>query len=125
MRRSLLLSGIAILLAVLCLSETATQAQDRTATQAQDRAEWRFFVAGAVLRPGKFDLGKQVTLRQALALAEGLTNKAVKRAVIIRQDQASDKLVEITVDLAAVMKGQAQDVPLLPDDVIIVPKQRP
>ena len=117
MNRLSLLFGIAVLLAVLAFSATAAQAQDQT--------EWRFFVTGEVKHPGGFDLGKQVTLRQAIARAEGTTFKAApQQAVIVRQDQSSGEFLRIKVDLKAVMRGQAEDVPLLPDDVIIVPKQK-
>ena len=117
MRRSLLLSGIVLLLAVLSLSATTTQAQD------QD--EWRFFVAGEVKKPGKFDRGKQLTLMQAIALAEGVTFKAEpERTIIFRYDQATDKRVEIKVDLKAVAKGQIEDIPLMFDDIVVVPNKR-
>ena len=117
MRRSLLLSGIAILLTVFALSATVTPAQDQL--------EWRVFVAGEVKKPGKFDLGKQLTLWQAIALAEGVTFKAEPgRTVILRFDQANDKRVEIKVDLNAVVKGQAEDIPLMFDDIIVVPNKR-
>ena len=118
MKRSLLLSGSAILLAVLALAETAARTQDQS--------EWRFFVAGEVKRPGSFDRGKQLTLRQAIALAEGTTFKAdPQNTIIVRQDPNSGELLQIKIDLKAVARGQAEDVLLLPDDVIIVPKQRP
>ena len=117
MRRSLLLSGIAVTLAVLTLSETAIPAHDQ--------AEWRFFVAGEVKKPGKFDRGEQLTLMQAIALAEGVTFKAEpKRLIIFRYDQTTDKRVEIKVDLEAVAKGQIADIPLMFDDIIVVPNKR-
>ncbi len=117
MRKSLLLSGIAILLTGFSFSAIPTQAQDQ--------AEWRFFVAGEVKKPGKFDLGKQLTLMQAIALAEGVTFKAEpKRTVILRYDQTTDKRVEIKIDLEAVAKGQAENIPLMSDDIIVVSNKR-
>jgi polysaccharide export outer membrane protein len=83
-----------------------------------------FFVGGEVKQPGRIEYGKGLTVLPALALAGGVTEAAQKQAVIFRQEQPDAKRVEIKVDLEAVMKGQAEDIPLLPDDIVLVPKQR-
>jgi polysaccharide export outer membrane protein len=84
-----------------------------------------FFVAGEVNAPGSFPLNDGTTLRQAISLAQGTTFKAApSRGVIFREDQVARKRQEIRVDIAAVMNGKRGDVPLMPNDTIIVPHSR-
>jgi polysaccharide biosynthesis/export protein len=84
-----------------------------------------FFVAGEVNAPGLFPLSDGTTLRQAIALSQGTTfNAAPSAGVIFRQDQATGQRQEIKVDIAAVMKGKAEDVQILANDIVIVPNSR-
>ncbi|HVF91894.1 MAG TPA: polysaccharide biosynthesis/export family protein, partial [Blastocatellia bacterium] len=84
-----------------------------------------FFVAGEVREPGSFPLKDGTTLRQAISLAQGTTFKAAaNRAIIFREDPASGKREEISIDVNAVMSGKKQDVPILANDIIIVPNSR-
>ncbi|HEY2460762.1 MAG TPA: hypothetical protein VGI16_08140, partial [Candidatus Acidoferrum sp.] len=58
---------------------------------------------------------------KVLALAGGLNHTAKSdHAVIIRKD-GSGQQHEVSVDLGKVMKRQAEDVQLLPSDVLYVP----
>jgi polysaccharide biosynthesis/export protein len=80
-----------------------------------------FFVAGEVREPGSYSLKEGTTLRQAISLAQGTTIKAApKRGVIYREGQ-DGRREEIKVDIAAVMDGKKDDVPIGPNDIIIVP----
>lgn len=84
-----------------------------------------FFVAGEVNAPGSFPLSDGTTLRQAIALSQGTTfNAAIGSGVIFRQDLATGKRQEIPVDIGAVMKGRKEDVPILANDIVIVPNSR-
>jgi polysaccharide export outer membrane protein len=84
-----------------------------------------FFVAGEVNAPGSFRLKEGTTLRQAISLAQGTTFKAkLGRGVIFRDNPKSGKRDEIHVDIADVMSGKKDDLPILPNDVIIVPNSR-
>jgi protein involved in polysaccharide export with SLBB domain len=81
-----------------------------------------FFVAGEVKYAGSFSFTEGVTLLQAIARSGGLTSGAKpSRALIFRQDPNSGKRQEITVDLDAVTSGKQKDIPLLPNDIIILP----
>jgi polysaccharide export outer membrane protein len=83
-----------------------------------------FYVAGEVKAPGSFSLKEGTTLRQAISLAQGTNyNAATERAIIFRDD-ASGTRQEIQVDIAAVMKGKKEDVPIIANDIIIVPNSR-
>jgi polysaccharide biosynthesis/export protein len=84
-----------------------------------------FFVAGEVRAPGSFQLKEGTTLRQAISLAQGYTFRAaLNRGVIFRDDPETGKRAEIRIDIGAVMDGKKPDVPILPNDVIIVPNSR-
>jgi polysaccharide biosynthesis/export protein len=82
------------------------------------------YVLGAVSRPGGFVATNdraQLTTLKVLALAGGLTQTAKKdRAVIIRKD-SSGKQHEVPVDLAKIIDRRAEDVRLLPSDILYVP----
>jgi polysaccharide export outer membrane protein len=84
-----------------------------------------FYVAGEVNAPGSFPLSEGTTLRQAIALSQGTTmNAALGSGVIFRQDAATGKRVEIPIDVGAVMKAKKDDVPIMANDIVIVPNSR-
>jgi polysaccharide biosynthesis/export protein len=84
-----------------------------------------FFVAGEVNAPGSFPLSEGTTLRQAIALSQGTTmNASLGSGVIFRQDVSTGKRVELPVDIGAVMKAKKEDIPLLANDIVIVPNSR-
>ena len=84
-----------------------------------------FFLAGEVNAPGSFPLKVGTTLRQAISLGQGTTFKAAtSRAIIFREDPATSKRIEIKVDIGDVMSGKKEDIPIVANDVIIVPDSR-
>jgi len=81
-----------------------------------------FFVDGAVGKPGSYALGRNYSLRQALATAGGVDAElADYSAVTINRRHAADKMETISVDLNSVIAGTATDPQVQPDDVILVP----
>ncbi|MFY9607544.1 MAG: polysaccharide biosynthesis/export family protein [Blastocatellia bacterium] len=83
-----------------------------------------FFVAGEVNKPGSFVLKDGTSLRQAVSLAQGTTmNAAGDRAVIFREGPTG-KREELKVDVTAVMNGKKPDVPILANDIVMVPNSR-
>jgi len=84
-----------------------------------------FFVAGEVNSPGSLVLKDGTTLRQAISLAQGTSfNAAADRGIIFREDATTGKRSEIKVDIAAIMNGKKEDIPILANDIIIVPNSR-
>jgi polysaccharide biosynthesis/export protein len=84
-----------------------------------------FFVAGEVRAPGSFPLKDGTTLRQAISLAQGMTfNAKAGQGVIFREDTVLGSRQEIKVDIGAVMNGKKEDIPVLANDVIIIPNSR-
>ena len=82
------------------------------------------YVIGDVHRPGGFVLktNENISVLQALALAEGLMSTSKKSAArIIRTDKASGQRTEIAVDLGQILGGKATDPILQPNDVLFVP----
>jgi polysaccharide biosynthesis/export protein len=82
------------------------------------------YVVGEVKKPGGFVLrsNENISVLQALALAEGLTRTSLKsQARIIRTDQSTDKRTEIPVDLGKILANKAPDPLLQPKDIIFVP----
>ncbi len=82
------------------------------------------YVVGEVKRPGGFTLksNENISVLQALALAEGLTRTSAKsQARIIRTDEATGKRVEVMVNLSRVLSGKAEDPLLRPRDIVFVP----
>ena len=81
------------------------------------------YVIGDVRKSGGFVLGEQenVTLLQALSLAEGLQpTAATARTKILRQTGKAQR-TEVAVDLKKILTGKGSDVPLLENDILFVP----
>jgi polysaccharide biosynthesis/export protein len=82
------------------------------------------YVVGEVKKPGGFVLrnNENITVLQALALAEGLTRTSLKsQARIIRTDQATDKRIETPIDLGKILASKSSDTLLQPNDILFVP----
>lgn len=80
-------------------------------------------VVGAVRRPGRYALGRGLTLSAALAEAGGPLRSGERRARVRRRDADGVPRV-IEADLQAIRDGRAQDLPLLPDDEVAVGGRR-
>jgi polysaccharide export outer membrane protein len=82
-------------------------------------------VAGEVRSPGSYTLKEGTTLRQAISLAQGTTFKAAAgRGIIFREEPGTGKRTDIKVDIDAVMSGKKADVPIMANDIVIVPNSR-
>ncbi len=82
------------------------------------------YVVGEVHRPGGFLLktNENISVLQALALAEGLTPTAQgKHARIILADAANGSRKEIAIDLDKILKGKAPDLLLHSRDILFIP----
>jgi protein involved in polysaccharide export with SLBB domain len=82
-------------------------------------------VLGAVGRPGGFVLSndrQQMSALKVLSLAGGLNRTArADRAVILRKD-ASGQQKQLAVNLKSILAHKAEDVPLYPSDILVVPE---
>lgn len=84
-----------------------------------------FFVGGDVNASGSFPFKEGTTLRQAIALAQGMKFTAASdRVIIFREDPVTRKRQEIKVDAGKIMNGKQEDVAITANDVVIIPNSR-
>ncbi len=80
------------------------------------------YVVGNVFTPLTISLKEPVTLSRAIAMAGGLKQDSKKEKVrIVRQEPGSTTSKELLVDLSAIEKKRAEDVALMPNDIVDVP----
>ncbi len=85
----------------------------------------RFYVAGEVARPGTFDLRGDVSLIEAISMSGGFLQNSAKRTQVVLVRKSDPDTAHVRVyDARKLMtpEGIAEDVPIMPDDVIIVPR---
>ena len=82
----------------------------------------QIYVVGNVYTPLTIPLKEPITLSRAVAMAGGVKQDSKKDKVrIVRQETGSATSREIVVDLTAIEKKRAEDIALLPNDIIDVP----
>lgn len=89
-----------------------------------ERAE-QIYVNGEVARVGSFELGERdsISLLQVLTMAGGFTRDAKRNKVrILRPILNTNRRAEIEVDVTRLFEGKDLDVPLLPNDILYVPR---
>ncbi len=79
---------------------------------------------GAAKRPGMYQIGEKVTtVREVIALADGLQEEALADHVIIHRRKADRTLEVLSFNLNAVMDGTEPDVMLQNEDVVFIPSK--
>lgn len=78
----------------------------------------RVRISGAVFRPGVYALEPGITLRQLIEKAAGLREDAFLNRVNIYRIEEDLEPRLLSVDLAAVMNGTAEDIPLRREDSV-------
>jgi protein involved in polysaccharide export with SLBB domain len=84
----------------------------------------KIFVGGEVMGPRALELRGSMTCMQAIMSAGGPRSSAKLSEALLLRYQGDGKAEVRRVDLAKVMKGQADDVALQPYDVLVLPKRR-
>ena len=80
------------------------------------------YVVGNVYTPLTIPLKEPITLSRAVAMAGGVKQDSKKDKVrIVRQEPGAATSKEILVDLTAIEKKRADDIALMPNDIIDVP----
>ena len=81
-------------------------------------------IKGAVFRPGKYQLGKDVTsVRTLLKSAEGVTEDAMTSRGVLHRLKADRSLEVIAVDIKGILAGTSPDIPLANEDVLFIPTE--
>ncbi len=84
-----------------------------------------FYVGGEVNHTGSFPIKEAATLRQAISLANGYTNKAnPSKSVIFREKPGTTQRDEIKVNIKEIMDGKQQDIALQSNDIIVIPDSK-
>lgn len=87
-----------------------------------DRYENKLEVKGAVYRPGIYQLGDGIrTVSQLIAKADGLKGDAFTNRALLHREREDLTLEVISVDVKAILSGQAPDVPLQRNDILYIP----
>lgn len=82
-------------------------------------------IKGAVFRPGKFQLGRDITsVRNLILAAEGVTEDAFTAHAVLHRMRANRTLEVISIDVAGIMSGTVADIPLKNEDVIFIPSEK-
>lgn len=80
------------------------------------------YVVGNVYHPVTIPLKDPITLSEAIAMAGGVKLDTKKDKIrVVRREPGSTAKKEIIVDLSAIEKKRAEDLALLPNDIIDVP----
>ena len=82
-----------------------------------------YYIRGEVSRPGPYYLESGTTVLKAISVAGGLTQFGNKRQLELLRQKGKGMHEKIVVNMKAIEDGKAPDVPLLPDDTIIVLKK--
>jgi polysaccharide export outer membrane protein len=82
-----------------------------------------YYIRGEVARPGPYYLESGTTVLKAIAVAGGMTQFGNRRQVELIRKGEEGLNRKIEVNLRAIEDGKIPDVPLLPDDTIIVLKK--
>lgn len=85
----------------------------------------QIFVVGNVPRPSAFPLKEPLTVSRAIVMAGGALPQSEQGKIrIVRQGATSNAIkTEIIVSLKDINKGKAEDIVLLPNDVVEVPRE--
>lgn len=87
-----------------------------------DRYENRLEIKGAVYRPGIYQLGDGIrTVSQLISKADGLKGDAFTNRALLHREREDLTLEVISVDVKAILSGQAPDVPLQRNDILYIP----
>jgi polysaccharide export outer membrane protein len=81
------------------------------------------YVTGEVAKPGSFPYQKDMTFLRAVTLAGGFGQWANKGRVDILREEKSGRTI-LHVDAGKIEKGKAEDVPLMPNDQIVVRERK-
>jgi len=80
------------------------------------------YVVGNVFMPITIPLKEPITVSRAIAMAGGTRQDTKKDKIrIVRQEPGAQTKKEMLVDLSAIERRQAEDIQLLPNDIVDVP----
>ncbi len=88
----------------------------------KERNSQKVFVLGQVSKPGPVAIaGRRITVIEAIAQAGG-TSKLADASRVVLTRESEGKQIRVSVDVAAIGRGQAPDVEMQPGDILFVPE---
>ena len=89
-----------------------------------DRYENMVEVKGAVFRPGKYQLGGEITtVRNLLEQCDGVMEDAITTRGVMHRMNPDRTLSVLPVDIGGILAGTSPDIPLQNEDVLFVPSK--
>lgn len=85
-----------------------------------DRFENRVEIAGAVFRPGQYQLEQGLTLKALISKAEGLKEDAFLNRGYISRLNADNSLALVSFDVQKILNGTEADIPLRREDKVTI-----
>lgn len=82
-----------------------------------------FYIRGEVAKPGPYFLEKGMTVLKAITFAGGFSQFANRKEVVLLRSEGDRVQKKVNVNLKAIEAGKAPDIPLNPNDLIIVPRR--
>lgn len=82
-----------------------------------------FYIRGEVSRPGPYYIDRGMTILRAISVAGGLTQFANRKEVQLLRSGTGTIQQKTVVNLKAIEDGHKEDISLLPNDIIIVPRR--
>jgi polysaccharide export outer membrane protein len=82
-----------------------------------------FYIRGEVSRPGPYYVDRGMTILRAISVAGGLTQFANRKEVQLLRLGTGTIQQKTVVNLKAIEDGHKEDITLLPNDIIIVPRR--
>jgi polysaccharide export outer membrane protein len=89
-------------------------------------ANKKFYIYGAVTRPGDYILKKDMTVVKAISEAGGITPNGIYGKVKVRRKEMEESVYEdISIDIKGIIEGGViGDIALQPDDMVIVERNK-
>ena len=82
-----------------------------------------YYIRGEIARPGPFFLESGMTVLKAISVASGLTPFANRRSVSLLRSGKDGVQERIKINVKDIEDGKTPDIPLKPEDTIIVPRR--
>jgi polysaccharide export outer membrane protein len=82
-----------------------------------------FYIRGEVARPGPYYVERGYTILRSISVAGGLTQFANRKEVQLLRSGAGGIQQKLVINLKLIEDGRKEDIPILPNDVIIVPRR--
>jgi polysaccharide export outer membrane protein len=82
-----------------------------------------FYIRGEVARPGPYYIDRGMTILKAISVAGGLSQFANRKEIQLLRSGTGTIQQKTLVNLKAIEDGHKEDISLLPNDIIIVPRR--